>query len=106
VGQQIFTSSGTFTVPPNVTQVTVQCWGAGGGGGGGIATHSAGGGGGGAFSQGAVNTTPGGMLTVTVGTGGAGGTAGGSGADGGDSWFQTSGTVLAKGVLVGLQGVV
>ena len=30
---QVFTTSGTFTVPACVTSITVMCWGAGGGGG-------------------------------------------------------------------------
>jgi hypothetical protein len=33
-GTQLFTSTGTFTVPPGVTRLLVELWGAGGGGGG------------------------------------------------------------------------
>ncbi len=29
---ETFTTNGTFTVPNNVTEITVECWGAGGGG--------------------------------------------------------------------------
>lgn len=101
VTEQIFTSSGTWTAPPGVTSVTVECWGGGGGGGSYSVGMGGNGGGGGAYSKAnSVSVTPGVTYTVTVGNGGAGGdTALGStiGSDGGDSWFSTTGTVLAKG---------
>src|SRR3972149_9392600 len=52
---QTFTSSGSFTVPCNVTSIQVECWGGGGGGAGDIAnlaTVSGSGGGGGGDSIG------------------------------------------------------
>lgn len=68
VNHQIFTSSGTFTVPGGVTSVRVLCVGGGGGGGSG---HQ-GGGGSGYVSTGTVAVTPGQNFTVTVGQGGTG----------------------------------
>ena len=38
-GIQVFTSSGTFTVPTNITRIMVEMWGGGGGGGGGAFYH-------------------------------------------------------------------
>lgn len=69
---QTFTNSGNYSVPSNVTTVTVQCWGAGGGG----ATRSGsngrgGGGGGGAFACSTFAVTPGAVLPVIVGEGGS-----------------------------------
>ena len=91
-GAQLFTSSGTFTVPSGVSSVKVTCFGAGGGAatagdnGGNITTGYGGTGG---FAMGVYSVTPGAAITVTVGTGGTGaqgavnlttytGTAGGS----------------------------
>lgn len=57
-----------------------------------------GGGGGGGYSRlNALSVTPGTIYTVTVGTGGGGGAANTNGSAGNDSWFSTSGTILAKG---------
>ncbi len=42
-----YTSDGTFVVPPGVTELTVECWGAGGRGGTRTTSGSPGGGGGG-----------------------------------------------------------
>jgi len=73
-GSQVFTSSGTFTVPANVTEVVVEVWG-GGGGGGGPHTASGGGAGGGGAGGYAMKRitglTPGATIAVTVGTGGS-----------------------------------
>lgn len=99
----IFSSSGTFTVPPCVTAITVQCWGAGGGGGG--ASEASGGaagagGGGGGYAT-AVLTNVSGTFTVTVGAGGAGGTGGTStvtNAAAGGSSIVTNGTITVTGV--------
>lgn len=83
-----FTASGTWTAPTGVTSVSVEVWGGGGGSG----YHNGGGGGGGAYSKvNALAVTPGNNYTVTVGAGG------GESQDGGDSWFSSSGTVMAKG---------
>src|SRR4051812_10940364 len=94
---QTFNANGTWTCPAGVTSVTAECWGAGGAGGGATGTPAAGGGGaGGSYVKNtAIPVTPGVTYTVTVGTGGTGGT--GNGSAGGDSWFSTAGTILAKG---------
>lgn len=109
MGQQVFTSSGTFTTPAGVTSVDVECWGGGGGGGGAYSSgNSGGGGGGGAYSKKtSIAVTPGNNYTVTVGTGGTGGTGDpvDNGDAGGDSWFNSTGTVLAKGGGGGVHGL-
>jgi hypothetical protein len=78
---QLFTSSGTFTVPAGVTKVYVS--GCGGGGGTDSDEWSTGGGGGAWCFQVAVGSlTPGNTISVTVGAAGAtnssGGTSGGT----------------------------
>jgi hypothetical protein len=87
---QTFTTSGTFTVPAGVTQVTVECWGAGGGGGSRSNNGRGGGGGGGAYSSSVVAVTPGNIYNVVVGSGGNPNTAGGN------STFNST-TVVAAG---------
>ena len=108
VGQQAYTTSGsyTFTVPPGVTSISVVCIGAGGGGG--NATNpdepGAGGGGGesgrndgvsggagGALCYGTIPVTPGESLTIVVGSGGNGGGSSNNGNAGGT-------TTIARGV--------
>lgn len=100
-GTKTFTSSGTFTVPANVTSIDIFCVGAGGSGGPGYEDSyndgddvgyynaSAGGGGGGyTATKKAYTVTPGQTFTVTIG-------AGTNGEAGGDTSF---GSVLtAKG---------
>jgi len=97
---QVFASAGatTFTVPAGVTLLTlIELWGGGASGGGGF-MQSGGGGGGGAFSSITnMSVTPGQVINLTVGTGGT------VGLDGTDSWFSSTGTVLAKG---GKKGVI
>lgn len=107
-GTQEFTSSGTFEVPPEVTHVLVEMWGAGGGGGGGASDQRSfdaggGGGGGGGYSRSVVPVGAASRLRILVGVGGAGGPAGsngagGDGADGGDSSIIGGhGTLLSGG---------
>ena len=97
-GQQLFTSSGTFTVPTGVTSIVVVCVGAGGGGGGsGDVDETGGGGGGGALAYvNSITTTPGESLTVAAGGGGGGGGANAAGAAGGNSSLSRGGTVLCE----------
>ena len=81
---QVFTSSGTFTVPSGITAVKVTVVGGGGGGGassGGCSSGAGGGGGGGGTSiRYVTGLTPGGTVSVTVGAAGSGGSgAGGAG---------------------------
>jgi len=94
-----FSESGTWQCPVGVTQIKVECWGAGGAGGQGRTTTTVaggGGGGGGAYASVTLTVTPGSFYTYTVGTGGATITA-----NGGDSFFANTSTVLAKGGLGG-----
>ena len=99
VGQQAWTTYGTYTwvVPAGVTEACVLCVGAGGAGGGVPTTQSdsAAGGGGGALSYtNNLAVTPGESLTVVVGRGYAGTT--GSGTAGGDSQLKRNTTVLVE----------
>lgn len=85
--QATYTSSDTWTCPEGITEVAVECWGAGGDGGTSISAAGGGGGGGGAYARVSVlSVTPGNDYTVTVGASG-----------GDDSWFGDTSTVLAKG---------
>jgi len=94
----IFDFSGTWTCPPNVFKVTVECWGGGGKGGSASGNNRAGGGGGGGGYSRLVDYTvvPGNNYTVTVGTGGTT-LANGTVTNGGNSWFFNASTVLARG---------
>jgi hypothetical protein len=77
---QVFTSTGTFTVPAGVSAVKVTVVGGGGGGGRGLDSSSSGGGGGGAgfgFKW-ITGLTAGATVSVTVGAGGAQQTNGGT----------------------------
>ncbi len=90
----VYNSSDTWTCPADVYFVKVEVIAAGGGSsaGGAGATSARASAGGGAYSRlNAYPVVPGNNYTVTVGTGGPIGTVGG------DSWFDTSSTVLAKG---------
>ncbi|MBX9806497.1 MAG: choice-of-anchor D domain-containing protein, partial [Flavobacteriaceae bacterium] len=95
---QTFTTSGTFTVPAGVTNVTVEAWGGGGAGGAALGNPSAGGGGaGGSYVKNtSITVVPNTSYTVTIGAGGLGNNTGNGGA-GGSSWFNTTGTILAVG---------
>jgi hypothetical protein len=89
----------TFTVPPGVTSLSTQCWGAGAGGTGGNSSNGQAGGGGGAYA-GEPNyaVTPGQVISYTVGAGGTGSPVGTSGTpDGGASVFDTT-RVAGNGV--------
>lgn len=101
-GPWTYSSTGTWIAPAGVTAVKVECWGGGGAGGGGSVSGAAGGGGaGGSYARvNSLSVTPGNSYTVTVGAGGQKDTtpsANGATHPGSDSWFSTSGTVIAKG---------
>jgi hypothetical protein len=66
--RQIFTSSGTFTVPAGVYTIYAEAWG---GGGSGAKANTGCGGGAGGYSAGLFNVTPGQTITATIGSGGA-----------------------------------
>ena len=89
---QTFNASGTYTVPAGVTRVVVECYGGGGRGGSRSSNGQGGGGGGGAYARSILTVVPGSDHTVTVGAGSSSGTS-----PGGDSWFSTATTVMAKG---------
>lgn len=99
VGMQVFTSSGTFTVPNNVQKIKVSVVGGGGGG-----YNGARGGGGGGYCAKLIDvssvTSP---IAVTVGNGGPGGVLN---SNGGDSSFGTycTGKGGIRGDDVGGQG--
>lgn len=133
-GIQEFTHSGIFTVPPTVSSILVELWGAGGGGQGGNAGYeictiqnfvqvcsdaigpSGGAGGGGSYSRAVIQVTPGATITVTIGQGGAGGAGGtddsncnasvpGYGSTGGSTTVaDSSGNTLASAVGGGSPG--
>lgn len=86
-----FTSSGTFTVPVGVTEITVEAWGGGGGGGGSSSNRDGGsGGGGGGYTKGTLSVGENQVINFTVGAGGSGASAGNNkGGDGGQSKFLT-----------------
>ena len=89
-----YSTSGTFTVPAGVTSVNAQAWGGGGKGSTRTSNGNGGGGGGGAYAASTVVVNAlSAPYTVTVGSGSS------STAPGADSWFFTTGTVLAKGGL-------
>ena len=95
---ELFTASGSWTCPADVSEVLLLGIGGGGGGGGGAAATGSGGagaGGGGARAAAIrVPVSPGTTYTVTIGGGGGGGAAGTAGAagsdgsDGGDTSFS------------------
>ena len=89
-----FTSSTTFTIPEGVTSLKVECWGAGGKGSNvtTASTGTGGGGGGGAYSTSTLCVMPGQTYAVHIGMGGTTSTI-----DGGDTFFSTVSSVMAKG---------
>jgi hypothetical protein len=108
---QIFTSSGTFTVPTGVTKLIVDVWGGGGGGANSIVGGTGAAGGSGGYGRAYVSgLTPGASITVTVGGGGnAGAGSGGGGSAGGTSSFGSylscTGGNPANGATGGQSGV-
>ena len=95
VKSAIFTESGSWTVPANVTSVDVFLFG--GGGGAGYTSHTGdndnngtgygGGGGSGHMAKSTLTVTPGQSIAITIGAGGARGSSGGTGGTGGTTSF-------------------
>lgn len=92
IGQQAYTTAGTFSwvAPSGVTSVSVVA--VGGGGGGQRLTSLAGGGGGGLGWKNNITVVPGNSYTVVVGAGGIGGACNGQ-----PSYFISCGTVAGLG---------
>ena len=85
-----FTSSGTWTVPADVTEITVEAWGGGGAGGGSTINRNGGsGGGGGGYCINVFTVTPGQTINCTVGAGGTG--SNGNGTSGGATSIRSEG---------------
>jgi len=95
--QEVFTASGTFNVPANVSKIYIIVIGAGGGGLDGGAQPVPGGGSG-ERREGFLTVAPSAALTVTIG---AAGTHGAPAVDGGDSIFET---ITSKGGGKGVSG--
>lgn len=105
-----YTSTTTWICPAGVSHVDVEVWGAGGSGGyaDGTGKQVGSGGGGGAYSKKlAVPVQAGHGYTATCGAPGAR-VPGLDPTSGGDSWFLSSGTVLAKGghSVIGSEGFI
>ena len=82
---QVFSSSGTFTIPSGVTALKITVIGGGGGGGSTSSAPIGGAGGGGTAVSYLTGLTPGGTLAVTIGAGGAQGGSYNTGGNGGNS---------------------
>lgn len=92
-----FATSGSYTVPAQITSLFIEAI-AGGGGGGKATSNGAGGGGGGAYSNyTATGLTPGASIPYTVGTGGSGGTTSALGSNGSDSFWNDGSLCYATG---------
>ena len=92
-GSDVYDSPGTYTwtCPPGVTSVTVECWGGGGGGGG-------------AFNRSTIDVNPGETYTITVGAGGTSGNNANGGPGGTTTFTGIGGTVSASGGSGGSRG--
>lgn len=78
----IFSSSGTWTIPANVTWGKIRIWGGGGGGGGGTSGNVGSGGGGAGYAEGTISFGSNTSLAIVIGTGGSGGSPGNPGVAG------------------------
>lgn len=101
-GKQLFSATGTFTIPAGVTSVKVTVLGGGGGGGGSTATVIGGGGASGSWAiKWLTGLTPGLTIAVTINGGGGGGVNNAAGTAGGSvniaSGTQTITTITAPG---------
>lgn len=105
VGQQAWTTAGTYswTVPGGITQISIVCIGGGGSGTGFVPTqgpwgwyYGAGGGGGDLRYVNNYSVTPGQVLTIVVGAGGIGSEYGVAGNSGGDSMVSLGATTLCR----------
>ncbi len=81
----------TYTVPAGVYSLQVEVWGGGGRGGSRTSSGVCGGGGGGAYSRSVMAVTPGQVIPYSLGLGSS------TTAAGGDAWFSSPSTLMAKG---------
>jgi hypothetical protein len=86
IGQQLFTSNASFTVPTGVTSIAAVL--VGGGGGGHYSWSNSGGGGGALAYANSIPVNPGDTINITIGAGGA------IGSNGGDTVIKNGNTVL------------
>ena len=80
-----------YTVPAGVYSLQVEVWGGGGRGGSCTTNGVGGGGGGGAYSRSVMAVTPGQIIPYSLGLGSS------TIAAGGDTWFSSPSTLMAKG---------
>ena len=99
---QVFTSSGTFTVPTGTTRVMVELVG-GGGGGAASNPYTGAGGGGGGYCKKIIDVSGTSSIAVTVGAGGSAGNAGGTSSFG--SYCSASGGNPGNGDTGGTGGI-
>jgi uncharacterized repeat protein (TIGR01451 family) len=93
--------NGIYTIPDGVYKIRVQCWGGGGSGGAATGQAAAGGGGsGGAYVEKEFTVVPGQTFSYSVGNGGNG-LVTSVNRHGGNTWFESNTTLLAKGGLGG-----
>ena len=96
-----FTSSESWIIPDNVTEITIECVGGGGAGGyvhgSGFYFEASAGGGGGAYAkQENVTVTPGQTIYITVGAGGHAWATSGNQVDGGDTYVTINSAIVVK----------
>ncbi len=92
------TGAGTFTMPPNINSVIVECWGGGGAGAGhsgGGSSKGDGGGGGGGYIKVNYMAGSGTVISYFVGPGGVGAPI--AGISGQNTWFAGSNSIIAAG---------
>jgi hypothetical protein len=87
--------TGTWTAPPGVTLIRVECWGSGGAGGGRTTLGGGGGGGGGAYAMKIITVVPGTTYTFRAAARALGTTS--DGADGAASWWEDGSELVAFG---------
>src|SRR5690606_6636162 len=88
------TGAGTWNVPNNVYEVTIEAVGGGGGGALSINGSPAGGGAGGDYVRSAICVIPNQSVSYSIGSGGLGSN---TSKNGGNTWFVSNSTVFAKG---------
>lgn len=91
----VFGSSGTWTIPTNVTWAKFRIWGGGGGGGGASSGSSGSGGGGAGYAEGTISLGTNTSLSIVIGSGGSGGGVGNAGTAG------TASTIAALSISAG-----